>query len=102
MSQQQHVMVLERTHPSGAEEWNCPICRRRFLLNWPPEFQKTILNIGDELAIHSGGKGGLGMDSLQITEVEEVPLPEKIRAALEKILEISDIEDSSNKLGSDS
>ena len=27
-------------------------------MQWPPVYKKVILNIGDENAIHSGGRGG--------------------------------------------
>jgi hypothetical protein len=54
-----HIMQLATRHPSGAEEWNCPTCGRRFLLEWPPEYKKTILEPGDEAAMHSGSKGSL-------------------------------------------
>ena len=84
---QKHEMILEKTHPSGAEEWNCPTCGRRFLLNMPPEYRKIILNAGDEFAIHSGSKGGLRMGSIQISSPDEPVLPEAIIAALEKILQ---------------
>jgi hypothetical protein len=57
--QKRHEMVLERTHESGAEEWYCPVCGRRFLMQWPPNYKKIIIEPGDEYAIHSGGKGGL-------------------------------------------
>src|SRR3989344_7035583 len=53
---EQHEMVLEAIHPSGAEEWYCPTCGRRFTMQWPPEYNKVILDPGDENAIHSGGR----------------------------------------------
>src|SRR5215207_533686 len=84
--QQRHEMVLETTHPSGAEEWYCPTCGRRFLLNWPPAYKKIVLNTGDELASHSGGKGGLQMSKLQAVEAEASALPKQIRSSIEKIL----------------
>jgi hypothetical protein len=59
--QEQHEMQIERSHPSGAEEWYCPTCGRRFLMQWPPAYSKIILQPGDEYAIHTGGKGGLSM-----------------------------------------
>ena len=65
--QQRHEMVLERTHESGAEEWYCPVCGRRFLMQWPPNYKKIILEPGDDYAIHSGGKGGLSMGAPQIS-----------------------------------
>jgi hypothetical protein len=59
VEQEYHEMVLESVHPSGAEEWYCPTCGRRFLMQWPPAYSKVILESGDEDAIHSGGKTGL-------------------------------------------
>ena len=52
-------MQLERVHPSGAEEWFCPNCDRRYLICWQPVFRKTILQSGNEHALHSGSKGGV-------------------------------------------
>ena len=46
--QEQHEMVLEATHPSGEEEWFCPTCGRRFLMRWPPAYEKIVLERGDE------------------------------------------------------
>ena len=62
---QRHEMVLEKTHESGAEEWFCPVCGRRFLMQWPPNYQRVILEPGDNYAIHSGGKMGLSMGTPQ-------------------------------------
>ena len=53
-----HTMILNGTE-SGAEEWLCPSCGRRMLLRWPPDYQKLVLEHGDETAVHVGGKGGL-------------------------------------------
>jgi hypothetical protein len=64
----QHEMHLEMTHPSGAEEWACPTCGRRFLMQWPPEYKKVVLETGDEYAYHSGGKGGLSIGMASITD----------------------------------
>lgn len=55
--QEHHEMVLAITHTSGAEEWHCPICGRRFLLKWPPSYEKVILNPGNELVTHIGSRG---------------------------------------------
>jgi len=62
--QERHEMILKTTHPSGAEEWSCPTCGRRFLMQWPPNYKKVILQEGDESAIHTGGKGGLQITNL--------------------------------------
>ena len=80
---QQHEMQLEATHPSGAEEWSCPACGRRFLMQWPPAYNMIVLEAGDQYALHSGSKGGLRIGSLQEGEVEDTPLPEEWRTWLE-------------------
>jgi hypothetical protein len=64
----QHVMHLERTHPSGQEEWSCPTCGRRFLLQWPPSFKKIILNPGDDAVAHSGAKGSPELQLVMATD----------------------------------
>ncbi len=68
MEQEYHEMVLETVHESGAEEWYCPTCGRRFLMQWPPAYSKVILSEGDEYAIHSGGKGSGGLEISPIIE----------------------------------
>ena len=67
---QQHEMVLENTHSSGAEEWYCPTCGRRMAITWEP-WKKIVLVPGDIYAAHSGSKGGLRMGSFQASQSEE-------------------------------
>ncbi len=55
---EQHVMQRTGTDAAGAEEWQCPACGRRLLLQQAPVFTRTVLAAGDELASHSGGLGG--------------------------------------------
>lgn len=64
---EQHQMHLIATHPSGAEEWYCPMCGRRFLLQWPPAYKKIILEPGDEHVVHSGGKGGMEVGAAAVS-----------------------------------
>lgn len=64
----QHQMQLEVTHPSGAEEWACPECGRRLLMQWPPTYRRVVLEAGDEFAIHSGSKGGLTLIASQLND----------------------------------
>lgn len=52
---QTHHMELERTYPSGVEEWWCPICGRRFVAQWAPDTRRLILESGDALTRHRGG-----------------------------------------------
>jgi hypothetical protein len=67
--QEHHAMVIVATHESGAEEWHCPTCGRRFLMRWPPAYERTVLVPGDEQAIHSGSKGDiLRMQSFDIVD----------------------------------
>jgi hypothetical protein len=84
---EQHEMQIMEKYPSGTEEWFCPVCGRKFLLDWPPDYKKIILEIGDESAIHTGGKGGLSMGPTKISKATEPDLPEAVRTTLEKILE---------------
>lgn len=100
--QQKHEMVLALTHPSGAEEWSCPTCGRRFLLSWPPSYKKIILEAGDELASHSAGKGGLSVGQLRKGELTEPALPDQIRSSIEKILRDLDFDDPPSESASDS
>lgn len=69
--QAHHVMEFVTTHESGADELYCPICGRRVLLHWPPDLTKTILVPGDESAIHSGGKGGVAMNTPLLSQGEK-------------------------------
>jgi hypothetical protein len=69
--QQHHEMRLEKTHPTGAEEWYCPTCGRRFLMQWPPVYKKIVIEPGDQYVQHSGGKGGMKMGNLQVTNVQD-------------------------------
>jgi len=64
----QHEMHLEATHPSGAEEWACPTCGRRFLMQWPPEYKKVVLEKGDAAATHTGSKGGLSIGAATVIQ----------------------------------
>jgi hypothetical protein len=68
---EQHEMILEKTYSSGAEEWNCPTCGRRLLMDYGAPFKKTVLEAGNEYAIHSGGKGGVHMGSMQALPVDD-------------------------------
>lgn len=63
--QPHHQLILKSTAPTGVEEWYCPTCGRRFLMQWPPDYKKIVLEPGDEYAIHSGGKGGLFMGATE-------------------------------------
>ena len=69
--QQKHEMILERSYPTGADEWYCPMCGRRMLINWEPEFKRTLLQVGADDAIHSISKGGLPIGSLRAEAADD-------------------------------
>ena len=54
-----HTMSPTGRTESHAEEWACPICGRRMLLHWPPDYSKVVLEAGDETVIHVSGSPGL-------------------------------------------
>lgn len=56
-----HPMVQTDTAASGAEEWACTQCPRRLRIRWSPEFERLVLERGDETAAHAGGNGGLAI-----------------------------------------
>ena len=61
-----HDMVLAERTESGAEEWVCPTCGRRMLMRWPPNFERLILEHGDDMAVHVGAKGGVRITGLEV------------------------------------
>lgn len=58
---QGHTMQLERTYPTGVEEWWCPTCQRRFVAQWAPEIRRLILEPGEAHIPHRGGDLSLNL-----------------------------------------
>ncbi len=81
IEQERHEMVLEETHPSGAEQWYCPTCGRRFLLLWPPDYKKIVMQAGDEYAVHAIEKNGLQLG------MKESDLPADLEEHVNQILD---------------
>jgi len=77
--QERHEMVFTGVDHSGADELYCPTCGRRIAVNWSPEFQKTVLEPGAELAIHTAGSGGLTMGAAEVSPQETPDTDELIR-----------------------
>jgi len=69
----QHQMVVVHEHEDGSQEWLCPTCGRRFIMQWPPNYRRVVLDAGDENVVHTGGTKGVVMGSM---EIEEQSLPE--------------------------
>ena len=59
-------MILNGHAESGEEEWVCLDCGRRLLLKWSPDFERLILEYGDDQAVHTGAKGGVRMTGLEV------------------------------------
>jgi hypothetical protein len=94
-NQEQHEMQLEKVHPSGAEEWFCPTCGRRFLMHWKPEQEKLDLDViisGDLQVSHVGSKDGFRITKVAIVD-DEPKLSDELRAALEEALQDVDFDD---------
>jgi hypothetical protein len=53
MNEKYHEMILEKTHVSGVEEWYCPTCGRRFLVQWPPAYKMIIVEQGNKDIRHN-------------------------------------------------
>lgn len=76
--QEHHQMVFTGVDHGGADELYCPTCGRKIAVSWSPEFQKIVLEPGDELAIHSAGTGGLSMGAPEVSQQEETPDADEI------------------------
>ena len=70
-----HEMRLVNTLASGAEDWLCPRCGRRILMQWPPRYQLVVLERGDESVTHTGTKGGLSIVRTDVPAEPTVPQP---------------------------
>jgi hypothetical protein len=88
-----HQMRLEKSYSSGAEEWFCPTCGRRMIMTWPPKYQKIILEHGDDDALHSSSKGGLQVNTPQVSSDHDPEISADLRAAIEEALEDLDFDD---------
>jgi hypothetical protein len=97
---QRHLMQLTKTYPSGDEEWSCPTCGRRYLMQWFPAYKKVVLTPGDEYALHQGSKGGLQIGQSTVDKSKEPRLSDELRAALEEALKNADLDDQSGAANS--
>ena len=79
MNEKYHEMILEKTHISGVEEWYCPICGRRFLVQWPPAYKMIILAAGDKDIRHNVSKSNLRIGSRPVTQLEATDLTDEFR-----------------------
>jgi hypothetical protein len=74
---ERHEMQLQRSFPSGAQEWFCPECKRWMVLHHDRERGKTkivVLEAGDALAGHFGGTNGVVVAGSQIQPGTKPPV----------------------------
>jgi hypothetical protein len=80
---QQHEMILDENHPSGAQNWYCPTCGQSLLVTWTPRFMTVIRKAGNKSALHTlrdYPQAGQSPDN-QISLEEPETLLEKARLA---------------------
>ena len=61
------------------EEWYCPTCGRRFLVQWPPAYKIVILEAGEKDTRHNVSRLNIRKGSPQVAQVEETDLIEEFR-----------------------
>ncbi|RPJ18696.1 MAG: hypothetical protein EHM33_31585 [Chloroflexi bacterium] len=71
MDEKHHEMILEKTHISGVEEWYCPTCGRRFMVQWPPAYKMVIVEPGEKDIRHNVSKANSRIGPRQVTQTEE-------------------------------
>ena len=96
MAQEQHQMELVETHDTGAEEWHCPQCQCRFVMQWAP-YKKVVLEEGDNYALHSAKKGDIQLGTPRVNDRVESDdlgiMSNELRDALDNFLKDLDFGD---------
>lgn len=92
MLESRHEMQLATVHPSGAEEWSCPQCGRRFVATWEPVFRRVILEQGEERAIHTGQGLSLAIDVAVDSLEKHAPKDTKLEDVWKRLLDKLDID----------
>ncbi|GAA2752530.1 hypothetical protein GCM10010440_68950 [Kitasatospora cinereorecta] len=76
-----HQMRLTGRLGSGADEWSCPACGRRIALRRPPHPEITVLDPGDEGAVHIGvlepdsAAAAAAAEKYGVGPIQEIPRP---------------------------
>ena len=79
MNETYHEMILEKTHISGVEEWHCPTCGRRFLVQWPPAYKMIVVQAGEKDTRHNVSRNNSRSDPSQATQLEATDLIDEFR-----------------------
>ncbi|MFJ6622522.1 hypothetical protein ACIQOW_33685 [Kitasatospora sp. NPDC091335] len=75
-----HEMKFVARLSSGADEWSCPACGRRVTLRRLPEPELTVLDPGDESAVHVGviepdARAAAAAEKYGLGPVQNIPRP---------------------------
>ncbi|MGW6919136.1 hypothetical protein ACWGB8_35770 [Kitasatospora sp. NPDC054939] len=75
-----HEMKFVGRLASGADEWSCPACGRRVTLRRLPEPELTVLDPGDETAVHVGviepdPRAAAAAEKYGLGPVQDIPRP---------------------------
>lgn len=75
-----HEMKFVARLASGADEWSCPTCGRRVTLRRLPEPELTVLDPGDESAVHVGviepdARAAAAAEQYGLGPVQNIPRP---------------------------
>ena len=79
MNEKHHEMIWERTHISGVEEWYCPVCGRRFLVQWPPAYKMILIEPGDKDIRHNISRLNSRIDPLRVAKTAKTDFIEEFR-----------------------
>ncbi|MFG2903455.1 hypothetical protein ACGF13_00085 [Kitasatospora sp. NPDC048286] len=75
-----HEMKFVARLSSGADEWSCPTCGRRVTLRRLPDLELTVLDPGDESAVHVGviehdARAAAAAEKYGLGPVQNIPRP---------------------------
>ncbi|MFE6053628.1 hypothetical protein ACFQ6N_22990 [Kitasatospora sp. NPDC056446] len=75
-----HEMKFVARLSSGADEWSCPACGRRVTLRRLPEPELTVLDPGDDSAVHVGviepdARAAEAAEKYGLGPVQNIPRP---------------------------
>ena len=79
MNEQYHEMILKKIHIPRVEEWYCPTCGRRFLVQWPPAYKMIVLAAGDTDIRHNVSKSDSRKGSRPVTQLQVTDLTDEFR-----------------------
>jgi hypothetical protein len=79
MDDTHHEMILEQTHISGVEEWYCPTCGRRFLVQWPPAYKMIVIEAGEKDTRHNLSRSNRRIGSLPPAQLGAAELTDEVR-----------------------